>query len=104
MSADDFWYDDAEMFTVYVKAYTKKANYTAWLQGFYNMKAFETVIHNKIPYAINIALGGSNGKYEAIHYFNEPIDLLENDNKVEEVIVGTVDEEVKYNSMLNSFA
>lgn len=63
-----FWYDDADMVGVYVKAFERKqehANREAWLSGVYN------------HHAVSVAIGNAFKKKGSppIEYMTKPIEL-----------------------------
>lgn len=72
MSYDEFWEGDAALPKFYREAYrlkrereTEQANFNAWLQGFYNAKAYAVVLEN--------AFADKNS--EPSRYFDKPVPL-----------------------------
>lgn len=102
MPLDDFWYDDEELFECYIEAYNSKLSRAAWLNNVYTLRAVESAINNIMPVAISYALSG--GKFSAIQYYTEPIDLLHpvQQQDIKE-IEKTVDPDTLYQLQLKSF-
>lgn len=78
MSYDEFWEGDVALPKFYREAYRlrqerelQQTNFSAWLQGFYNAKAYAVVLGN--------AFADKNS--EPLEYFDKPIEL---GKKVEE--------------------
>lgn len=72
MSYDEFWEGDVALPKFYREAYKLKqerefeqANFNAWLQGFYNTRAYAVVLGN--------AFADKNS--EPMEYFDKPIQL-----------------------------
>lgn len=74
MSYDEFWNKDPQLYFSYRFSYMQKLelekeerNQNAWLQGFYNTKAFNVVLYNAFK---------EKGQ-DPIMYFEKPIDFNE---------------------------
>lgn len=48
MTPEQFWYDDTRLLNVYEKAYYRNITYTSWVQGNYEMIAFEKGARNAL--------------------------------------------------------
>lgn len=74
MSYDEFWNEDPQLYFSYRFSYMQrmelereKQNQYAWLQGFYNTKAFNVVLYNAFK----------EKNEQPIMYFEKPIDFNE---------------------------
>lgn len=81
MSYADYWEGDNCLPSFYLRAYQKRRkreieekNYTAWLEGFYNMNAFGVVLSNAF----------SDKNSSPAEYFDKPIELFPKEKTAEE--------------------
>lgn len=73
MTVETFYCDAEHLFDAHCKAYRNRLNTSAWFNGIYTLKAFESSINNVMPQAISFALNGGNIK--PVDYPNQPIDM-----------------------------
>ena len=81
MSYADYWEGDNCLPSFYLWAYQKRRkreieekNYTAWLEGFYNMNAFGVVLSN--------AFAGENSS--PAEYYDKPVEIFPKEKTAEE--------------------
>ena len=77
MSYDEFWNKDPELFFSYRFSYLKglkikreEMNYSSWLNGLYNYRAYAVALHNAF-----------DGKNNPMEYFKKPIDFDNEEDK-----------------------
>lgn len=75
MSTYEFWYDEEELLDAYVKGYSQRTDYNAWLGGYYNYIAYLTAQSNM--------WGGDDGKKDTYPSYD---DIKSNNKEDDEII------------------
>lgn len=78
MPLEEFWHDDIDLFCAYLKAYNRRIDTQAWLNGLYVSNANQMALLNTVPVAIRIGMSDKKlDQNDHIPYIKQPMSSTE---------------------------